>query len=472
MKSDLAEKRCRLSNICLNKKGYTLIELFIALSVLAVVSAVSVTYYNDYIDDAKKVVRKTNERLVNEALDRYYKEHMTYPQYHWLQDSPDDINTKRNKGLDTELSGYFVNKKVSEILSEGSDVRGNVVYFRVTESLKRDSGPGNIDNSFNEGTWMMAKNLRIVHKEYLVHEIRITESDEAITANNFGAGERFNFPLLADNNIPLDNENTIPDDEQLDIKMVCCPAGTFKMGAVPGELGARGNENQHMVTLTKSFLISRYEITQKQYKKVMGNNPSSRKTTNPKFPEETDPDLLPVDSVTYANAVLFCQKLNENYSRLVPNGYKFDLPTEAQWEYACRAGTETSLNNNFNITRKTGFCDKLDKVAWFKGNASGSTHIVGLRDPNAWGIYDMHGNVEELLKDTRPATYPAYLFQYDVPPAVEIDPIVTVGGEQCYRGGAYTIEPERCRSASRQGTTLNRKVNTVGFRVVLVQTDD
>ena len=95
-----------------NKKGFTLIEIFIVLSVLAVVSAVSVSYYRDYVEDAKMTVRKTNEKLVNDALNRYYKEHMAYPKYQWKQDSIEDLKNKINNGLNSSLSGYFVNKSV------------------------------------------------------------------------------------------------------------------------------------------------------------------------------------------------------------------------------------------------------------------------------------------------------------------------------------------------------------------------
>ena len=141
-----------MSNTTQNKKGFTLIEIFIVLSVLAVVSAVSVSYYRDYVEDAKMTVRKTNEKLVNDALNRYYKEHMAYPKYQWKQDSIEDLKNKINKGLNSSLSGYFVNKTVSEILQEGADTKGYDIYFRVTEPHKRDSLEGNIDKRTEIGT--------------------------------------------------------------------------------------------------------------------------------------------------------------------------------------------------------------------------------------------------------------------------------------------------------------------------------
>ena len=457
-------KRCRRFNICLSKKGFTLIELFIALSVLAIISVASVSYYQDYVEDAKMTVRKTNEKLVNDAIKRYYKEHMVYPRYDWEQDSINDVKNNVYKGLDSLLSGYFVNKNVSEIFSEGSNAGGYEVYFRVTEPRKKGSDNGNIDNSSDAGTWKMSKNLRVATKDYLVNEIRIIPKDEVFPTNTFNSLETFNFPII-DNSVPIRNDstgyNTIEPDEELDIQMVCCPPGIFKMGANPGELGGRQNENQHTVTLTKQFLISKYEITQKQYLEIMGSNPSQFKE-----------DFFPVTNVNRQDAINFCEKLNTNFARLVPYGYKFDLPTEAQWEYACRAGTTTSLNNGTNITSAKGSCNNLNNVGWYKQNSKVNNqnrpHPVGEKDPNNWGIYDMHGNAEELIKDLRNVVGGVY----EKYPGDEVDPCVESGNEQCYRGGGYSIDAERCRSASRQGSGKNNKPATVGFRVVLVPIDE
>ena len=462
MKFASAVKRCHHSPIYLNKKGFTVIEIFIALSVLAVISAISIYYYTDYIDDARMTVRKTNEKLVNDALNRYYKEHMTYPKYHWLYDSIEDISKNINKGLDNELLEYFVNKKVSEIFTEGSGVKSNLVYFRVTEPVKRGSDIGNVDNSFNTGTWKMSKNLRVADKEYMVHEIRIVESDGGIPVNTFNDGDNFTFPLIA-NSVPIESEHTGPkiisQDDDFELKMVCCPPGTFLMGAPDGETGKKTNENLHSVTITTQFLIGRYEITQKQYQKVMGTNPSGFKTS----------ENHPVENVTRQNALDFCEKLNNDYSRLVPYGYKFDLPTEAQWEYACRAGTTTALNNGTSCTTAN-----LKLVGWFNGNSkinnTAQTHPVGEKTPNNWGIYDMHGNVEEIIKDLRQYNNDGIYSPYSEDD--NIDPIVTEGNQRCHRGGNYNSTYDRCRSASRQGSWLSNKSNTVGFRVVLTKVHD
>ena len=449
------------------KRGFTVIEIFIVLSVIAVVSAVSVSYYNDYLEDAKKTVRITNEKMVNDALDRYYKEHMAYPKYHWKEDSIEDLHNKINRGLDSALSGYFVNKKVSQILLEGSNSGNYDVFFRVTEPHKRDSESGNVDYSSELGKWKAAKNLRIETKDYLVNEVRIAESDSGITASTFDNLEKFNFPLKADS-IPIDNSdtsyNTVNAEEGFDIQMVCVPPGTFRMGSPTTEKGRNNRagqitESQHLVTITKSFLISRYEITRQQYYRVLG-------TADP-IPTATG--TFPVSQVSWEEAKAFCEKLNNEYSRFVPYGYKYDLPTEAQWEYACRAGTTTALNKNLELATDSASCPNLNKVAWYLKNTNAS-HSVGLLAPNNWGIYDMHGNVAEWCLDTRKTMYEDYKF--DNPEEPLIDPISTGGTQYLIRGGGFSSETKRNRSASRDAKAKTDHLNFVGFRVVLVQTGD
>lgn len=234
--------------------------------------------------------------------------------------------------------------------------------------------------------------------------------------------------------------------KELNIEMVTCPAGSFLMGSPKTELGRNEpdvnsiwynpetsiTETQHKVNLTKDFQIGKYELTQKQFKEVMGRNPSEFKD-----------DDFPVTNITKWEADEFCKTLNEKFSKILPKGYKFDLPTEAQWEYACRAGTTTALNNNKELTTSDGECPNLDEVAWYKGNMNGrSVHKVGQKKPNAWGIYDMHGNVMEICSDA----HQNYTEQELTDP---------VGKPQTgfkgflYKGGDCRSKPEFCRSATR-----------------------
>ena len=172
------------------------------------------------------------------------------------------------------------------------------------------------------------------------------------------------------------------------LEMVKIKAGMFLMGSPWGEKGHFKDEDEHRVTISKPFLIGKYEVTQKQYQAVMGDNPSHFKGED-----------RPVEKVSWNDANLFCDKLNELLAKELPKGYRFDLPTEAQWEYACRAGTNIALNNGRNLTCAYGLCPDLDEVGWFDKNSGGHSRAVGEERPNAWGLYDMHGNVWEWCRD-------------------------------------------------------------------------
>ena len=236
--------------------------------------------------------------------------------------------------------------------------------------------------------------------------------------------------------------------EKIIKEMVKCPAGSFEMGSPSGELGRYDNEKQHHVTISKSFYIAKYPVTQAQYKAVMGNNPSYFKGDN-----------NPVECVSWFKAKEFCDKLNEVTGSTRPAGYKFDLPTEAQWEYACRAGTTTSLNSGKNITSEYGRCSNLDEVGWYDGNSGRTTHPVGLKKPNAWGIYDMHGNVCEWCRD-RCDEYPSGSCTDPEGP--------DSGSYRVYRGSGWRSFPWYCRSANRCNYAPDFEDCDLGFRIALV----
>jgi formylglycine-generating enzyme required for sulfatase activity len=191
--------------------------------------------------------------------------------------------------------------------------------------------------------------------------------------------------------------------------------GEFDLGSPVSEPGHLPNESPiRRVRISKAFYLSSHEITQAQYQAVTGTNPSS-------FRGET----LPVDQISYRAALEFCDKL----SKLAKA--KITLPTEAQWEYACRAGTRTPFYSGSTAS-------DLDKIAWYAGNARNTVHPVGLKLPNPWGLYDMIGNVWELCID--------FLEPYDRIQAV--DPAGTTR-RGAMRGGGWMDEANYCRAASR-----------------------
>ena len=221
------------------------------------------------------------------------------------------------------------------------------------------------------------------------------------------------------------------------------------MGSPSGELSRLKDEEQHQVTISKDFYIAKYPVTQAQYKAVTDNNPSFFKGDN-----------NPVEEVSWGEANWFCTKLNELTKSIRPADYRFDLPTEAQWEYACRAGTTTSLNSGKNITSHVSVgCSNLDEVGWYSGNSDGKTHPVGLKKPNAWGIYDMHGNVWEWCSD----------WYGEYPSGISTDPEGPVNGSiRVLRGDSWNSSPRLCRSAFRRTCTPGGEYYVLGFRIALV----
>ena len=214
------------------------------------------------------------------------------------------------------------------------------------------------------------------------------------------------------------------------LEMVLIPAGKFMMGSPASEVGRKDNETQHEVTLTKPFYMGKYEVTQEQWQAVMGNNPSTR----------TKGAKLPVTDVSWNDCQDFIKKLNVRM-----NGF-YRLPTEAEWEYACRAGTTTAYS----------FGDSLTKA---DGNIDGdSSKVVGSYKPNAFGLYDMHGNVWEWCED----------WYGDYPEGAVIDPKgIATGGTRVMRGGAfYIFGVSKARSSLRLNHSPTLRSNYVGFRLV------
>ncbi len=250
--------------------------------------------------------------------------------------------------------------------------------------------------------------------------------------------------------------------KEINLEMVKCPEGSFMMGSPDEEhkttkeffniIGHKDafkfdySEKLHLVTFTKPFYIGKYEVTQSQYSALMDKNPSEFIGAN-----------NPVEMVSYDDAKAFCDKMNLKYLNILPKGYKFDLPTEAQWEYACRAGTNTALNNGKNLTKESA-CSNLDEVAWYSENSGKTTHEVGQKKPNAWGIYDMHGNVWEWCRD----------WYGEYPKEDVTDPTGAYSGYcRVYRGGSWNNYVSDCRSAYRNYSGPGNRDNGLGFRIVL-----
>ena len=226
----------------------------------------------------------------------------------------------------------------------------------------------------------------------------------------------------------------------LKLELIWVIPGTFTMGSPPDEPQRNKAEGpQTRVTITQGFWLGRTEVTQAQYEAVTGKNPSSFKKSGKD---------APVEQVSWTDAVAFCEKLNERERAAgrLPAGYAFTLPTEAQWEYAYRAGTSGEYPGN------------PDAMGWHEKNSEESTHPVAKRSPNPWGIYDMPGNVLEWTLDWF-GNYPGgSVTNYAGPRS---------GYYRTARGGSWRTNVRLFRSAARSGGSEAREDYTIGFRVAL-----
>lgn len=220
-------------------------------------------------------------------------------------------------------------------------------------------------------------------------------------------------------------KKSIPN--RIGMELVWIPPGSFMMGSENGE----SNEKPaHQVTIREGFYMGKYEVTQAQWQQVMKANPSNFKD-----------DSLPVETISWIDAKKFIEKLNE-----MNDGFAYRLPSEAEWEYACRAGTTGDYAGN------------LDSMAWHKDNSSKQTHPVGQKQANAFGLYDVHGNVWEWCEDVWHKNYNG---------APTDGSIWSSGGNSSYRvirGGSW-INFSLLRSATRAWNDLGKGESHIGFRV-------
>jgi formylglycine-generating enzyme required for sulfatase activity len=246
-------------------------------------------------------------------------------------------------------------------------------------------------------------------------------------------------PLPPATPVPSATPTLVPGSKisnTLGMEFVLLAAGTFLMGSSESEAGGMGQETQHQVTLTQPYFLQTTEVTQAQWQAIMGSNPSYRKA-----------EQRPVEQVSWTDIQTFIQLLNQRGEGL------YRLPTEAEWEYAARAGTTTPW-----------FCGDswacLPEVAWFSGNAEGQTHPVAQKQANAWGLYDMHGNVWEWVQDW----YDGYPNQAVINPQGP-----SSGAHRVFRGGGCYNHGGGIRSAIRGNDSPGIRYDYLGFRLVRLQ---
>ncbi|MBZ0264093.1 formylglycine-generating enzyme family protein, partial [bacterium] len=245
---------------------------------------------------------------------------------------------------------------------------------------------------------------------------------------------------------PLEMKELIITDGPIPgMKFVQIPAGSFMMGSPESEEGRNENEVLHQVIISEPFEIMTTQVTQAQWVALIRKYHSFFRSLARSNPSCRRGDNLPVENVSWKDVQQFIKELNVQES-----GKEYRLPTEAEWEYACRAGTTT----RFNIGDTES---DLAQAGFYKANSGSWTHMVGQQSANAWGLYDMHGNVWEWCSDWY-GDYPSG--------SVKCPTGASNGTERVRRGGCWLSDARYCRSALRNSNTPSYRSSTIGFRLV------
>jgi formylglycine-generating enzyme required for sulfatase activity len=287
-------------------------------------------------------------------------------------------------------------------------------------------------------------------KRFVIEDVNGTQYDgnyTLVVSNDFGSVTTQPTPLVVDGTPTSHTVTSISMD------MIFCPPGTFTMGSPTNENGREGDETQHQVTLSHGFYLGKHEVTQAQYQTIMTGNPEGLNAKPSNWPNNNN---RPVEKVSWNDAQIFLTRLNEmeQTAGRLPTGWKYVLPTEAQWEYACRAGTTTaySWGNDINSTRAN--------YNWDGGGTSGNdfkqTRDVGQYAANPWGFFDMQGNVWEWVSDWKAN----YLI------GAQTDPEGPASrSNRVSRGGSWYSGGTILRSAGRNDNTPSTRNYGLGFRV-------
>jgi len=262
-----------------------------------------------------------------------------------------------------------------------------------------------------------------------------------------------NFPS------PATGQGKFAFKNKVNMTFVDIPAGTFLMGSPSNEMGRESDEKLHQVTISKGFYMSATEVTQRQWEKVMGFNPAGYNTLGNDYP---------VEQVSWHDCQEFIKQLNK-----LEKTNKYRLPTEAEWEYACRANSSSAFTGDIEISRLDCVSQPaLDSMAWYCANSNLMPQPVANKKPNAFGLYDMHGNVHEWCLDSC-TWYDIWSREVNVITETYkngiVDPVSKEGNLRVFRGGSYLQNQKYCRSADRNAFGSNERRTYIGFRVIKIK---
>ncbi len=347
------------------------------------------------------------------------------------EDNPGNENAKQ-----TSMGTLIIQSQPNACEIQIPDLKQKIQKTKDTVSLKHVQ-PGKYDASFT------ARNSKGKLKK-LTYTITIPKDAGIRLMVNFDEENiQDTYRQILEKDLMKELEGittkTIDLGDDITMEMVYIAGGTFQMGSPPSGSEQDDDAERPVHTVkVDGFWMGKYEVTQEQYEKIMEANPSHFKSSK-----------NPVDSVIWDDAISFCDKLSQL------GDLTFRLPTEAEWEYACRAGSQTAYHFGDLET-------DLVYYAWYSRNSGGKPHPVGMKLPNAWGLHDMHGNAWEWCNDFFDEEYYA-----NSPQENPTGP--SSGASRAFRGGCYINYPFSIRSAVRRGSAPNYTFSSLGFRVVATE---
>ena len=332
----------------------------------------------------------------------------------------------------------------SLISEQDNQVQQSLEPVRIFKSVQGSSFEGRVLSYEGNNFFLEGKDSKIIS----VTLNQLSKEDKKYLQEIVQAGKIGTDNPHENGALPVEGKPwTVPS---IGLEMIWCEAGTFWMGS-GNEKGREKDEAQHKTTLSQGFFLGKYEVKQEEYEEVMGSNPSRFKG-----------DKRPVEQLSWLEVVKFCNQLTENERKAkhLTNDWIYTLPTEAQWEYASRAGSKTAYSWGDSISSKN---------ANSNNSQLNQTRVCGQYEPNKWGFYDMHGNVLEWCLDWYDNSYGLgdfFLFGEDDPTGPP------KGTERVCKGGSWYDKGHNLRSASRQSRNPIARLGYLGFRLALKRIDN